>query len=516
MKSRLLALVSSLGIWGCTPSGTPALHIDGGYDAGVPVAPFTIYTLDSNNPVVLTDTIPQLAMSIYSDGTVGVAYFASNPSFDAGPNVPSYDVRYITWNGGSTSAAQTISTVQNVNGVSIAFQGSGAPAVAYLGCQYGNTSCLSASGALTEDAGSGSYFWFQAAPVISYASGTSPQGGGTWTPIVASFWDDYYGRYAGSPMAPPWGVPGTSLCNTSTYGTETNAGAVTGLDPALIFLPSSGNPVLAFRDVHYGQAVGNADTDYGDSDLRVFTGALATQSMKPDPNLSAIDCGSFSSNTPSRNPAGSGGHTQMVISAVDNLGALVEDGEDAADSSGSGVYFRKQQSDGSWAKPPANQGPFYALLASQGLANLGIGPSLATDPQVGYGIAVYDFGSGTLYYTQSLSATDPINTAWSSSTAVLGSGSQGWYPSLAFDPVTHVPSIAYYYCSNQGGLQLNSCTAVQNSLRLVTQQGTNWAPKIVDPAGGIQPKMGYLPGTEKRVIVYKDPFSGALKLAVEK
>jgi hypothetical protein len=75
--------------------------------------------------------------------------------------------------------------------------------------------------------------------------------------------------------------------------------------------------------------------------------------------------------------------------------------------------------------------------------------------------------------------------------------------------------IAYHVCSVRPGVsQLFSCPSGEDELQLSYRTGGYWYPITVDTAGGLQPQMFYL-STGKRVIVYKDPRSGTVRISVE-
>ena len=465
MKNLLLAVaILSLALFGCPPA-TNALHLDGGFDGGPVATNWNFYTLDQSTlgdggSSNLPATIPQLAMAVNSDDSVGVAFFV--PKGFSASNVQLYDIHYLSWKAGVTSAPETVTTgLTNVNGVTLAFQGAGGlPAVAFLGGAYPG----------------GSPFWTQAQAAIAYR----PAGGGAWTVHLAA----------------PDSTAG-NVCSVVTGNGFNDLGLVVGLDPSLQFI--GGSALLAYRDAHYGQSAGG-NCDACKSDLKLASGGPTNWTYH------AVDCGGFGDEVPN---FGWGGHTQMIQG--DGLGALVEDEQNVWETNGSHVAFRKRNSDGSWAHPPNSQTEPFGDLPGGGPNDTLSGPSLAYDSQLGYGVTVFDNSTDTLYYVES---TTPM-TQWSSSDPVVGSGSQGWYPSLAYDPSAHQPSIAYYFCSPVAGKPASNCLPSENSLRLATRVGTSWQTVIIDRGGALLPKLAYLT-TGKRIIVYKDPFSGYLKLAEEK
>jgi hypothetical protein len=93
------------------------------------------------------------------------------------------------------------------------------------------------------------------------------------------------------------------------------------------------------------------------------------------------------------------------------------------------------------------------------------------------------------------------------------SGSGGWYPSLAMDPVNHEPAIAFYVCSPRSGVNPTSCSTPNDELRIAQRVSGTWRETVVDQGGGYSPKLGFLK-SNKRVVVYRVP--PALKIAVER
>ncbi len=148
------------------------------------------------------------------------------------------------------------------------------------------------------------------------------------------------------------------------------------------------------------------------------------------------------------------------------------------------------------------------------------GAALAAGP-TGYSVAVTDRHTSTLLYFESATCD-----RWPVPDPVWGSGTGGWYPSVALDPVyVNEPSIAFYVCSPRSGIVETSCLQSEDSLRVSTRLEGVWRETLVDPAGGWAPKLGFLPNG-KRVVVYRvpaakyplgpvNPQAGALKIAIE-
>jgi hypothetical protein len=182
--------------------------------------------------------------------------------------------------------------------------------------------------------------------------------------------------------------------------------------------------------------------------------------------------------------------------------ALVQDQVNgSADGYGQNVFFQRRNTNGSWTAP----------VRVQSVGNTQLGASLAWDSKWGYGVAVVDRTSDRLVYTSSLEG----NT-WTLADPVYQAGTGGWYPSLAFDPRSHDPSIAFYVCSYSSGVNESGCNPRQDELRLTTRNELtqDWNEVLVDAEGGYAPKLAFL-STGQRVVAYRSQLTGAIKLAVE-
>ena len=146
----------------------------------------------------------------------------------------------------------------------------------------------------------------------------------------------------------------------------------------------------------------------------------------------------------------------------------------------------------------------------QSISNTQSGPSLAWDATLGFGIAVVERSQSALTYTSSTEGT-----TWTSPDPVFQSGTGGWYPSLAVDPVNHEPAIAFSVCSPRAGQSEGSCQPAEDELRVAQRIGDTWRQTLVDPEGGFLPRLGFL-STGKRVVAYRHPTTGILTLAVER
>jgi hypothetical protein len=202
-----------------------------------------------------------------------------------------------------------------------------------------------------------------------------------------------------------------------------------------------------------------------------------------------------------------GGHIQLALGPNDQPAMVYDQMHLGADTVGANVVFQKRTAAG-WS----------ATNIVLNVTNTQTGPSLAYDAipdggttsTEGYGIAVYDVAGSQLEYVNSLNGT-----TWSSPDPAVGAGSSGWYPSLAMDPTYHEPVIAYYHCSPRAGATADQCIADEDELRVTQRVAGTWRDTLVDTAGGYMPKLAFF-ASGKKVLAYRDPRTGAVKLAVEK
>jgi hypothetical protein len=307
-----------------------------------------------------------------------------------------------------------------------------------------------------------SAFWFQSDLEVSYRNGPN-----NWTSSIPVTMGNQ--AIAGNPVS--------------------DTGFLVGLNPSIVF--NGTQAFVAYRDGHAGQF---ELQDWAGSDLEVAVGGPTSW------NLRVVAAGG-------NDKQAWGGHIQMVMAG--GQPALVHDQVNgSADGTGSNVIFQRRNADGSWTAP----------LRVQSVTNAQRGPSLAYDATLGFGIAVVERSVNRLTFTQCRGTTATRCAAsgdWTSPDPVYELGSGGWYPSLAIDPVTHDPSIAFYICSNSPGANEGSCPATEDELRVATRIEGNWREDLVDANGAFLPKMAYLT-TGKRVIAYRTPLNGFLRLAVEK
>jgi hypothetical protein len=312
-----------------------------------------------------------------------------------------------------------------------------------------------------------SIFWFQSDAVINRRSN------GVWTETVIATTGDQV------------------TCGNRV----SDRGLLVGLWPALAF-DSTGKLYFGYRDGHDGQF---PQQDWAGSDVEVWDG-------KPMPsNGSCVAQGGNGKDA-------YGGHLSMVIGANDQPAVVHDQMFGTADTNGINVIFQKKGA-GAWPMPGGT------LL---NISNTQTGPSLAWDSVEGYGIAVVDRATNQLTYVNSADGA-----LFNSPDPVFGSGSGGWYPSLAMDPINHEPAIAFYICSQRNAIAETSCLTNEDELRVTQRIGGTWREVLVDPEGGYHPKIGFF-ASGKRVVVYRAPPSidpatnvtstnvGQLKIAVER
>lgn len=314
-----------------------------------------------------------------------------------------------------------------------------------------------------------SIFWFQSDAVYRRRSG------GTWGPEVV---------VAENSGQVPSGDPDNNV---------SDKGFLVGLWPTLLF-DSTGKLYFAYRDGHNAQF---PQQDWDGSDAELWSGTLPTLTG------TMLKAGG-------KDKLAWGGHLQLVMGATQP--AIIYDQMFLTpDGVASGVWFQERQTNGGWSTP--------AQLSS--VTNTQTGGSLAFDATEGFGLAVTDGASSVLTYRN----RNPANGVWSDLDQIFGSGSGGWYPSLAMDPNYHEPAVAFYVCSPRSGTALTSCPDTEDELRVSQRISGNWQEQVVDVEGGWAPKIGFF-ASGKRFVVYRHPpaltsagltveTEGQLKIAVE-
>lgn len=391
-----------------------------------------------------------LALAVGPSDQLGIAYFQS---LDAGVGGnQSYEIRYLEWSKGQLTGPETISTVQRTLGLSVAFDPAGHPAVAYLGGHpYGGPS----------DGGNVSNYWLQSEAMVAYR-----QSGGSWTEETAM----------------------DSLNDPVTPGNpyQATGNVVLGLWPALGF--SGTTAFTVFRDVHFAQF----PTDWKDSDMKSANGGPASWN----------DEVALVGGTNSNEFQGIGDHNALAMAA--GQPAVICDEASTGDGQNGGgqnVDFVMRADGGVWSAPQR-------LLS---VHDTQTGPALAWDPQAGFAVAAIDADPSINALTV---VTSPDGQSWSAPDPVYQSGTGGWWPSIAFDPTTHAPAVAFYLCSLESGVPKGSCPASEQSLDVMAKRGVSWQLEPIDPAGGYLPKIGFLSdGT--MAIAYRSLADGHLLLATK-
>lgn len=313
-----------------------------------------------------------------------------------------------------------------------------------------------------------SIFWFQSDAVINVRDGA-----GTWTEttVVAESTEIICGN------------------------TVSDIGFLVGLWPAMAY-DSTGKLYLAYRDGHNGQF---PQQDWAGSDVEVWDG-----SPVPTHGVCAATGGNVKK--------AYGGHIRMVMGKDDQPFMTYDQMFGDADVNGQNVLIQRYVTGSGWTQP--------SQLIPMG--NTQHGASLAYDETEGYGIAVFSVSDGQLFYVRS---ADGVN--WDTLQPIFSSGSGGWYPSLAMDPVNHEPAVAFYVCSAMNGVQETNCPTFGDELRVTQRIAGHWRENVIDTDGAYDPKLGFIIDGQRsrRVIVYRSPPAvdaqghtvahGKLKIAVE-
>jgi hypothetical protein len=411
-----------------------------------------------------------LELAVGPGDVVGVAYYKAYVG-DAGTDFNPYQVRYVQYANGKVSAPSVIDTISHpAYGLSLAIQSSGLPVVAYLGgASYGMGAAAS-------------IYWVNSQALVAYQ-----QAGGTWTQQVAN--DAQHDMPAQMVNA----CPTLSMTDYGAAGV-----GVLGLFPAIGF-DSKGTAYDYFRNVHFGQSIGTT-SDFASSDINGEIGGPATWT----------DEWAYAGNIWNYDGAvqlGLGGHIRMAM--VHDQPALVTDefSSSAGDNnSGENVDFMMRL-----ASTPTSDWSCPQRIISAGAT--WTGPSMAWDATFGYAVTVYDAVATKLLYT---SSTDGVTWPGTNNVDDVYAGAGGWYPSIAISPVTHKPTIADFLCSNvPGPTAIQQCAPAQQAIETRTFTGGSFAAGVVvDPAGGFEPKIGFL-STGKMVIAYRQLPTYNLVLAVQ-
>ncbi|MBI4822060.1 MAG: hypothetical protein HY791_37730 [Deltaproteobacteria bacterium] len=232
MSFERLTGLSALAVWACAacasdPTETPDAGVDPSLDAGnnnnnsVPPAPqkinWTFKVVDEEN----AGFQPEVAVS--SSGRVGIAYFRSLGeqgvcSRVANAPIGTYAIMYAEDSNDFTPEEVIRVDLLNLNGISLAFDDSGNPAIAFMGGAEGAYRCGGTDVMLARKSGA------------------------AWTTNMVD----------SDGMATPVFQEDVDSC--AFYQNTCNAGGqdVVGPWPALAF--ASGQPAIAYRDIHFGFA----------------------------------------------------------------------------------------------------------------------------------------------------------------------------------------------------------------------------------------------------------------------
>lgn len=491
-----VSMLGNLGCTGCSSadggscgiteldSGCPTCLPDGGQTR------FTVYTIDATTFAIQGfASIPTFQMALTPSGGLGFAYVEQSGDQTTGkprpdPQLINYEIRYVEWNGGTVSGQQLVHfPVQNFVGVSVDYQPTGDPAVAYLGWVGPPDAGFDVSQA----------FWYQNDAVVNYRSGS------TWTEHTAVV------------------TSGEAACGDGSC----DNGLVVGLFPALLFDGANG-AILAYKDVHFGSSPLG---DYGGADLELALGGPTSWTHDLLQVGKDFTPSIFCSSTTARLARGS--HSKLIHGAgakpvlVADLGNQQPPATDISHD----VYFTEKDNT-PWGGSTNLSCPVSLLLASDstilpnGLTNTQAGPSVAYDPVEGYGVAVTSVSDHGVFY-KSCKANCNTPTNWSVFQTVFQFGSGGYFASVAINPDTNEPWVAHYFCSADSSKNVNSCPPSENELRVSSSTRFGgvpgpWVDEPVDVNGGFQTQSLFLKNPTRLAIAYRDPNTGVLKLAVEK
>ncbi len=445
---------------------------DGGTGGGTGGTTFTTYDLD---PAAREDTYYAMAVDPGTE-RVGVVYFTPAGVIDGGGFIPSggADGGFIKAPPGSVEMNYDLKYVEWKNGVASAperlrsMQRLIGVSLAFDPKTHEPvTAFLGGDPAFIEGK---SIYWYQNDTAVMRKTG------GTWRETDIA-------TISGSPPCSP-----------------IDQGFLEGLYSTVIF-DSTGKMYVAFRDGHNGEF---PQQDWAASDVEVMEGASETSLTRRC--LTGDHKQAY------------GGRIQLAIGAGDQPAIIYDQAFGGAETTGQNVLFQQRKTDGSWTSSGVGG---FALLT---ISNTMSGASIAYDATEGYGIAVTDKMTSQLSYIKS---ADGAAGHWSAVDPAFGTGTGGWYPSLAMDPMYHEPAIAFYVCSPRNGTPDTSCLQSDDELRITQRIGTpgTWREVTVDASGGWSPKLAFF-ASGKRVVAYRtpaaldstahvNPTAGIIRLAVE-
>jgi hypothetical protein len=388
----------------------------------------------------------QNQIAVAPDGsTVGVVTIADNKKtgtctpLQRGPmSVPVYDLCFAESADGGKFATTTVSSEAYIafTGVGLAYSPAGEAAVAYTGNARGVAEAQQRCGASN----------------LLMRSGKAGQFGAPRTLATSS---------QGTPVPDQQKNCIQDVCNS---------GDAVGYWPAVAFSPTTSQPAVIYRDLHFGFA---AD-DFASSDVEYAAG--------PGFSILTVD-------------VARGGGTFGHLAFRKNGQAVV-------------VHYngeREKSTDGIWVNQDTGGGVWAAARVSAVVTEGGLG--FAISKQGLHALAYYDSGSPRLSYVESNDGQ-----SWSTPVDIDTDGITGQFPALAFND-SGEPCVAYYRCRDYDPTN-RSCDQDRDGLMLARRSGTTWAVESVSAQAGVldgtYPALAFVAG--KAVIAFQksafDPGTG--------
>jgi hypothetical protein len=354
-------------------------------------------------PTNLSDPTAPLSVTTDGNGRIGVAYCKlTAPS--------QYDINYVEIDPlGNVTGPRNVTHVALCGyGVSVAFDPSGNPVVAFLGEDPDGGGNLDAGTQLLDDGGfeaptMGASFW------LDQDLGVANWSGGMSGAVNLSF----AAHDSDEPMCP------YNVCNEGT---------VVGLYPAIVY--SGNNAVIGYKDVHFGQfPVG----DFAKSAFKAAVGTPGPPGTNGTWTHQIIILGT--DDAPLDIEEGAGSNTQAALSATGVVGMLTAgDTTSTIGASTTTFWWNYQDPGGTTWGSTRWAGPEYS--------NVPVPQSLAADFDGGFGASwasISENGGASIYYRHS-----PDGHNWEALQTVLTFSVGTLDPSVAFDPVYHLPGIVFY------------------------------------------------------------------------
>jgi hypothetical protein len=430
LAASALWLFGSCSSSGGQPDGNDVPDAQDGTDEGGDTVTTRVISFSDRQVVDDRQAGQQLSLSPTPDGRFAVGYFARGSSkvmCNSHPGGMQIEiqvdhVRYATYDGSAWHTEDVADYSSELNsGISLLFDGN-TPVLAYLGGADASQ-CCGGSDLITARRG----------------------GGGGWTPTISVAMSSEATAGADCPVM-------QGLCDT---------GDLVGLWPSMAKAPD-GKLGVVWRDLHLCYA----QTDQDMSDLEYAEGAnFGTKRW--------VDLG-----------RGSGDFNSLAFGPDGAPAVATYNGKNGA------IYFSRW-TNGAWDPPPPPQGENQCAvnaLCTQNLqdscpdgqvcianrcSNLiscvdGILPdgsiSLAIDPQGRYLVAYFDLNKKNLAIAHS---TDGRH--WTRG-VIDGDGATGMSPKLMFDPISGMPEVVYYRCSDYNPNSLN-CNRNQDGVKFAIFTG---------------------------------------------